>query len=179
MSLEYKGKPKPRLRDSVKILDKHETFCQLYINGDKELFGNGIQCYVEVFDVDQSKGNWYRNASASASRLLKKPAIIKRIQTLLEDGGWNDTNITKQHLFLINQHADLGVKMKAINSYNELKGKLPEDPKIGTTNNFFINVTDSDKKRINKFIDVLDIRLPQKNGRKENSKKDTVATLRE
>lgn len=116
-----------------KVTIKQEQFCQLYVNGDKELFGNGVQSYLEVYDIDISKPNWYKTACAATSQLLSNIKVIDRIRELLETGGFNDENIEKQHLFLLNQHTDLGVKMRAISDYYKLKGKYED--KSGVTVN--------------------------------------------
>jgi len=110
---------------------KQETFCQFYIDVDREMFGNGTQCYIEAYNPDTSKPNWYKSANASAGRLLVNVNIIERINELLEKGGFNDENVSKQHLFLLNQHKELPVKMKAIDSYYKLTGKnAPEVSEI-------------------------------------------------
>lgn len=115
-----KIEPKPS-----KLNPKQELFCQLYAT-DREFFGNGTQSYIEAYDPDQSKPNWYRTARARASELLATPSVFKRINQLLEDGegGFNDVNVDRQHLFLINQHADLAVKRAALRDYNEVKGRI-------------------------------------------------------
>jgi hypothetical protein len=66
----------------------------------------------------------YTTAMACSSRLLSNVKIIERINSLLETGGFTDTNVDKQHLFLINQHADLKTKMNAIKEFNTLKGRI-------------------------------------------------------
>ena len=108
---------------------RQEKFCQLYLDYDKDLFGNGVQCYLEIYDIDLTKPNWYKTACISASQLLSNPKVCDRIAELLGKGGVNDENITKQHLFLINQHKDFGVKMKALSDYYKLKGKYAPDKK--------------------------------------------------
>ena len=112
------------VEDEKKLNLKREAFCQLYVNGDKELFGNGVQCYIEVYEPDQSKPNWYKTASASSSRMLANVKIINRITELLEEKGFNDENVSKQHLFLINQFVYLKTKKGAIDSYYKVKGKF-------------------------------------------------------
>ena len=109
---------------------KQEEFCEMFVNGDREMFGNGVQCYLEVYDIDKTKPNWYKTACAASSRLLSNVKVINRIRELLEEGGFNDENIEKQHLFLVNQFTDLGTKMRAISDFYKLKGKYltPDDP---------------------------------------------------
>lgn len=52
--------------------------------------------------------------------------VCERINELLEKNGFNDEFVDKQHLFLITQHADLGVKARMVDSYNKLKGRITE-----------------------------------------------------
>lgn len=123
-------------KEKVKELRlKQENFCQLYVNGTKELFGNGTQCYIEAYEPDQTKPNWYKTARSSANQILTSINVINRINELLNEegsGGYNDANVTRQHLFNINQFADLGVKQRSIDSYFKVKGKfndqLPPPP---------------------------------------------------
>jgi hypothetical protein len=109
---------------------KQEQFCQLYTKGDRDFFGNGTQCYLEVYgwyaedDKDEKRKISYQSAMANASRLLRNDKIIKRINELLETEGFNEENVDKQHLFLINQHADLKTKLGAIKEFNELKQRI-------------------------------------------------------
>lgn len=103
---------------------QQEAFCQLYISTDREMFGNGVQCYIEAYDVDLSKQGAYDWARVCASQLLTKPNVMARINNLLEEGGFNDQNVDKQHLFLLNQHADLKTKMAAIKEYNAVKKRV-------------------------------------------------------
>jgi hypothetical protein len=102
---------------------KHEKFCKLFVESDKNFYGNGVNCYIEVYKPKQV-GNWYNVAKASASRLLTNVNVCKRINELLEIGGFNNENVDKQHLFLINQHADLKTKLGAIHEYNTLKKRV-------------------------------------------------------
>lgn len=104
-----------------------ERFCQIYTDLDKELFGNGVQSYVEAYNIDTNKKGWYNSAVVSASRLLTNDKIVKRINELLVKQGFNDENVERQHLFLLNQHADLKTKMKAVDSYYKLTGKNAPD----------------------------------------------------
>lgn len=106
---------------------QQEEFCKLYTNSesiDREIFGNGVQCYIEVYDPDTTKTNWYKTVLASSSRLLANVKVIRRINELLEEGGFNDQNVDRQHLFLINQHVDLKTKMAAIKEYNAVKKRV-------------------------------------------------------
>ncbi len=117
---------------------KQEKFCQLYSgqgDSDKDFFGNEAQCYLEVYSLTDEytgKSISYQTAMVNASRLLTKAKIIARINDLLEAGGFNDENVDKQHLFLINQHADLKTKMQAIKEFNAVKSRVTKKLDITT-----------------------------------------------
>lgn len=113
--------PAKRTRPELNV--NQEAFCQMFVNGEKEMFGNGVQCYLEIYEIDKVKPNWYKTACSAASQLLSNIKVINRIRELLEEGGFNEENIGKQHLFLINQFTDLGTKMRAISDFYKLKGK--------------------------------------------------------
>lgn len=107
---------------------REEEFCKAFTSPDRELFGNGVKSYLEVYGP-QYRFNNKRNMSYDvgavlASKLLKKVKIIQRINELLEEGGFNESNVDKQHLFLINQHGDLKVKLGAIKEFNTLKKRV-------------------------------------------------------
>lgn len=90
------------------------------------MFGNGTLCYMEVYGQADENGKKmsYMAAAAAASRLLKNVKVINRITELLETGGFNEVNVDKQHLFLINQFSDLKSKMAAIKEFNVLKNRV-------------------------------------------------------
>ena len=114
---------------------KQEQFAKLYAS-DQEFFGNGVQSYVEVYEPDQSKPNWYKTAAAAASRLLTNVKVCERINQLLEEGGLNDQFVDKQLTFMITQHADFGSKMAAIREYNKLKARITEKAETVVTHKF-------------------------------------------
>lgn len=120
---------------------EQEQFCQNYVLNDRELFGNGTQCYLEVYgpsyEEKYKKPMKYLVAMVCASQLLRKPKIIDRINGLLEKSGFNNENVDKQHLFLINQHADLRTKMAAIKEYNALKKRIDSGKLDGAQFNQF------------------------------------------
>ncbi len=102
---------------------KQEAFCQKYAT-DKEFFGNGVQSYIEVYQPDQQKINWYQNACVYASELLRKPKVNARINALLAETGFSDVHVDKQLSFLLTQHSDLQTKLGAIREYNKLKKRI-------------------------------------------------------
>jgi hypothetical protein len=116
---------------------QQEEFCKLYVSPDREVFGNGAQCYLAVYGEEYLEKNKkpmsYLVAVACASRLLTKANIIKRINGLLEKGGLTDENVDKQLLFLINQHADLKTKVAAIREYNSLRNRVKRELEVKHT----------------------------------------------
>jgi len=112
-----------------KLTPQQEMFCQFYA-GDREFFGNGVQSYIEAYQPDQSKPNWYRTARSRASELLTKPNILERIDEIFEAHGLNDQFVDKQLEKLIVQDADFSTKMKAIAEYNKLKARITEKKDI-------------------------------------------------
>lgn len=109
---------------------RQEAFCKAYTSQDRELFGNGVQSYLEVYGLEDENGKKidYEVAKQLAYRMLTKVHVTDRINQLLEEGGLNDQNVDKQLLFAINQHADFRTKISAIREYNNLKKRI--DKKI-------------------------------------------------
>lgn len=104
---------------------RQELFCQLY-STDREFFANGVQSYLEVYDIDRSKPNWYKTACVCASKLLSNAKVYNRINELLDANGLNDAFVDKQLLFLVSQQADLTAKGAAIREYNKLKKRITD-----------------------------------------------------
>ena len=104
---------------------QQELFCQLYAT-EKEFFANGVQSYIEAYDPNTGKPNWYKSAQTAASRLLLNVMVLKRINELLELEGLNDAFVDKQLTLLITQHADFNNKLGAIREYNKLKARITE-----------------------------------------------------
>jgi hypothetical protein len=115
------GKKNPQ----TSLTPQQEAFCSFYAE-DREFFGNGVESYLEVYDVDRTKPNWYKTACSAASRLLTNVKVVERVNQLLESKGLNDAFVDKQMLFLISQHADFTAKMSAIREYNKLKARITE-----------------------------------------------------
>lgn len=106
-----------------------ERFCKLYAT-DREFFGNGVESYLEVYDIDRSKPNYYKTACAAASRLLSNDKVLNRINGLLEESGLNNAFVDKQLKFLITQHADFNIKLGAIKEFNKLRARITEKQDI-------------------------------------------------
>jgi len=120
-----KTQPKPHRRLNA----KQELFCQLYAS-DREFFGNGVQSYIEAYEPDQSKPNWYRTARSRASELLTSPNVLRRIDEIFEAHGLNDQFVDKQLEKLIVQDADFTNKLAAIREYNKLKQRITEKKEV-------------------------------------------------
>lgn len=96
---------------------KQDMFCKMFAT-DPKIIGNASQCYLKVY------GGSYDNAKVCAMRLLDKPEITARINEYLSNEGFNEVNVDKQHLFIINQKKDLNVAMKGIQEFNKLKKRV-------------------------------------------------------
>ncbi len=144
---EKKGKKQKVLKSGLNL--REEEFCRTYVSHDRDLYGNGVKCYLEVYGPDYMLTNKrylsYKVAAVLATRLLKKVNIITRINDLLEEGGFNDINVDKQHLFLINQHADLKSKLGAIKEYNTLKKRVEQAGLV-------VNIIEAERKEINSAL---------------------------
>lgn len=112
-------------KDKEELKIKQELFCKLYAT-DASFFANGVETYLEVYDIDRSKPKWYQSACSAASRLLSNVKVYMRIAELLEENGLNDNFVDKQLLFVIGQQSDIGAKVQGIREYNKLKARIIE-----------------------------------------------------
>lgn len=112
-----------------RLNQKQEKFCRLYAS-DREFFGNGVQSYIEAYQPDQSKPNWYNVARSRASELLTSPNVLRRIDELFEAAELNDQFVDKQLARLILQDADFSSKISAIREYNKLKQRIKEKKEV-------------------------------------------------
>lgn len=111
----------------VSISNEQEKFCQLFAR-DEKLAGRPYECFMKVYGHDLEPHQTPEFVRKEAKALLTNDNIIQRINSLLEEDGFNDQNVDKQHLFLINQHADFSTKMKGIEHYNKLKKRTNDAP---------------------------------------------------
>lgn len=110
---------------------QEELFCNIYAS-DKELFGNGVQSYIEAFDITVGKGKGmmsYDTCKYMAHKLLTRPKILKRINEIYEGRGLNDAFVDKQLEKLITQDAEFRPKLGAIQEYNKLKKRTTDEVK--------------------------------------------------
>lgn len=112
----------------LKLEAQQEAFCQ-YFMSPTEFYGNGVQSYAAAYDKKITSFN-YDSIRAASARLLINPNVIKRLNELLDDSGFNDENVDKQLLFLINQGADFRSKLGALKEYNKLKQRITEKMQI-------------------------------------------------
>lgn len=111
-------------QDESKLNPRQEKFCQHYVS--KEFFANGVQAYIEAYDIVVESQKDYNSACAAASRLLSNVNICDRINDLLDEAGLNDNFVDKELLFLIQQHADYKSKLGSIREYNKLKSRITD-----------------------------------------------------
>ncbi len=104
-----------------KLKLRQEMFCRYYIGVD---IGNATRAYARAYNHDLTIKKEYRVAQASASRLLSNVIISSRIDELLNESGLTDTLVDKHHLFLVSQFNDLRTKMRAIEHYDKIKGRI-------------------------------------------------------
>lgn len=94
---------------------REKAFCDAYL----EMRGSGMDAIFTAGYKPKSKGI----AAAMAYEMLKKPDIISYINLRLEEYGFNEDNVMRQHLFLLNQHANFMAKKDAIDMFYKLRGK--------------------------------------------------------
>lgn len=165
-------------------LDKVEyrlTFQQkLFVESYLQMKGNGVEAIIEAgYDI------WYRDrdgevtdnpnrrlCAVMASENLTKPNICAYVTFMLEEYGFNDDNIAKQHLFLINQFDDLAAKRGGIDMAYKLKGKYaPEKVEFLDPNkNKSDEDLDEEERKLNERIRTL--REKKKYTRKPKAKSD-------
>ena len=112
-----------------KLTLKQKVFCIAYL----EESGNAVEAVIKAgyeCRYKDNKGEYIPNAynrklaAVIGYQNLKLPHISSYISSKLEEYGFTDDHVDKQHLFLINQDADLKTKLGAIKEYNALKGRL-------------------------------------------------------
>jgi len=118
------------------LTPRQKRFCELYTSKD-DLFGNGTRAYVKAYGLEENgqvlnyKSNGlYWSAASCASRLLKNVKVLKYLNSLLTLDGFNDANVDKQLLSVIEQHEDRASKTAAIREYNKLKARVVDRSKV-------------------------------------------------
>lgn len=106
---------------TYKMTLKEQSFCEAYL----EFKGDGVDAVFEA-------GYEAKNALVAAGiayENLRKPNLIAYINSKLEEYGFNDDAVFKQHLYVLQQHADLKSKVKAIDMFYKLKGTYAPEKK--------------------------------------------------
>jgi len=99
------------------LTEQQKKFCEKYC----EFGASGVDA---IYAAGYKPKN-ARVAAAMASKELVKVNIFSYIETLYDEYGFTDENVTKQHLFLINQDGDLTNKAKGLDMYFKRKGLYP------------------------------------------------------
>ena len=115
MSEKKQWKPNP----------KQKKFCELYAT-NQEFFGNGVQSYVEAYDVDVTQKGKYAAARASVSKLLTNCNILAYIDEIMVELGNTTAHADKQLQFIMTQNAELGPKLGAIRHFNDLRQRITQ-----------------------------------------------------
>lgn len=131
---------KSKEKRKQKLTPKQEKFCVLYTTKE-DFFGNGVQSYIEAYQVNKKRKGAYAAARTNASRLLTNADILRRIDELNEESGLNNAYVDKQLYFLITQHADLGVKLRAVQEYNKLRARYKLALDLNTNKTLNVNIT--------------------------------------
>lgn len=103
---------------------KQDLFCNYYAC-DPECMGNGSYAYMKAYQVKTLE-----TARTGAKQLLDKPEITARINEYLSQEGFNNENVDKQLLYVVNQHKDLHAKIKGVQEYNKLKKRIDNSLQI-------------------------------------------------
>lgn len=86
--------------------------------------GNGTNAIIQAgYTVNDDRSL----ASVIASENLRKPNIKQYLKELYKAQGLDESVVEMEHAYLIEQRADLSVKVKAIELYYKLTGKIGND----------------------------------------------------
>lgn len=166
MAVKKKQPKKKPIKDIVEQSTlKQEIFCQEWV----DTIGNGTLASLKAFDIKDKdllevelpprpkdkkqilkwekeneitikrRKQVYSTASNMASEYLRKPYIIKRIDEILEERGFNDEAVKRQHFKLLTGSKD-EVSIRAVDSYYRLKGKFIDKSEITGLNGGAIEV---------------------------------------
>ena len=98
----------------------HKKFADNYLLYD----GDRIEAMMNTKGYNPKNA---RVASQMAYALLRRVDITAYINSKLAKEGYNDDNVRKQHLWLINQQFNLSAKSRALDMYFKVKGKYPQN----------------------------------------------------
>lgn len=97
------------------LTERQKRFCDAYC----EFGASGVDAIYEAGYRPKTRKVAYEMASEN----LRKPKIFEYIHLLYKEYGFNDDDITGEHLFLIRQNADLSAKAKGVDMYYKKDGK--------------------------------------------------------
>jgi hypothetical protein len=106
-----------------KLTPRQKLFCELYAEPGV-MFGNGVQAYIEAYNIDTSKPGQYNVAKVGAFDNLTNPNLLNYIRELMELGPLSDEAVDRELAFVIAQNADLGAKVRGIHERNVVKGRI-------------------------------------------------------
>ena len=122
------------------LTDQQELFCQLYVKNNT---ASNKENYLTAYPNSAEK-----SAEANASRLLKNPKIIKRINELLDemkdDCEINDKAIVRRLKEIAFSSKNDMASLKALGMLGNITGLFGEN-KTTTNNVIMISVDDKDK----------------------------------
>lgn len=100
-----------------------EEYLKMGATGPDAVIAAGYNVTTKKGIVDR------RLASVISYENLMKPHVNAYIDKLMPEYGFEDNNVEKQHLFLLNQRGDLTAKKSAIDMYYRMKGRYEKDNK--------------------------------------------------
>jgi hypothetical protein len=117
------------------LTSKQKLFVECYMKFQCNRITALVEAGYDVYKKDkngESTGQINFNvAHVMASENLRKPEIIAYLNLSMADFGFNDENVQKQHLFLVNQGDNLPAKAKGIDMWYKLKGEYaPEKHEV-------------------------------------------------
>lgn len=134
--LHNKKAKKDKDEGIIRLTVKQEMFCQAWI----DFLGNQTQASLFAFDVkdkelleidkkdrtDEQKlliKTVYVTASNIGSEYFRKPLVRERIDQIIDERGFNDKAVKREHFKLLTGSNEDGTRMRAISEYYKLKGK--------------------------------------------------------
>ena len=120
---------------------KQRIFCEKFI----EFRGNATKA-AGVAGYSAKKNDVLR---VIASRNLTNDNILAYIRLLLRDGGLSDEGVDRELLFVLRQGHDLHAKMRAIQEYNKIRGRLaPDKHEVKSKEERIVKIIDYSKVEI-------------------------------
>jgi len=144
----------------LKLSDTEIFFVQLYMSG--ELQGNALESAIVALGIDSDDKEKRRYASGwIKTRVLPNHPCMILGKTWLHGLGFNDSNVDRELLFIIEQNSDLKAKALAIAQYNQLTGRLKKQIEI--THNIPLDFSTLNKKQLqlmNEYIQMAKVSNP-------------------